>query len=377
MSGLLKAALPLCLVAGCTPAPGHLDKITAVELERRLDAATAKAPGVAYGMNRPDGTTLLRVAGKADLATGRAVTPETSFGWFSITKLFTATAVLQLSERGLIDLDAPAAKYLPGMRLQREGREATVRQLLSHTAGIPNPVPLAWIHPADQPGPSLDEMIGQRLGKEPQLDFVPGTKTAYSNLGYVLLGRIVERVSGTAYTRYVEEHVLSPLGCRSSGFARPAGQATAYQEKWSLTGLAAWWMLDHRFMANTVGGYWEIRPLAVDGTPHGGLNGNLDCLLRYGRMALRNGEINNGRLLSPQSVQAMLTPTRTSDGQPAPFGLAWRFGSVDGEPFATHDGGGGGYRAELRIYPRLGYAVAVMANETGFSTVELARTIVK
>jgi CubicO group peptidase (beta-lactamase class C family) len=367
----------LLFLSGCASPPAHVEQITRAELDRRLETATENAPGVMFGAVWRDGTSVRRAAGKADLRSGRKVTPATPFAWFSVTKLFTATAVMQLSERGRIDLDAPVSRYLPETHLRRDGREATVRELLSHTSGMPNPLPITWIHLAGEPGPGIDGMIRQRIGTEPKLDSVPGTKSAYSNLGYVLLGKIVERVSGTQYERYVEDNVLSPLGCHASGFAVTADRATAYQEKWSFMGLAARWMVDSRFIGGTVDGYWELHPFTVDGAPHGGLNGPVDCLLRFGRMTLMDGEGENGRVLAPESVRTMLKPTATRDGRPTAVGLAWHVGKIDGEPFANHTGGGGGYVAELRIYPRRGYAVAVLANESSFSTDELARVVVR
>jgi hypothetical protein len=84
-------------------------------------------------------------------------------------------------------------------------------------------------------------------------------------------------------------------------------------------------------------------------------------------MTLNDGEGEKGRVLASASVRAMLTPVKLNDGRAGVFGLAWRLGTIDGEPFASHDGGGG-YRSELRVYPRLGYVVAVLGNETDFST---------
>jgi CubicO group peptidase (beta-lactamase class C family) len=369
----------LLALMGCTPPPSHLERLGIAQLQPRLDAATARVPGVVFGAVWRDGSSLIRAAGKADLRTGRAMTDRTPLAWFSLTKLFTATAVLQLAEQGRIDLDAPVGKYLPEIQLRRDGRKATVRELLSHSAGVPNPVPeiVTWIHLAGERGPTIDEMIRQRLGAEPKLDFTPGTKTAYSNLGYLLLGKIVEQASGTHYETYVEKNVLGPLGCRASGFAVPADRATAYQRKWAFNSIAAHWLLDGRFFGDTMAGFEELRPFTVDGIPHGGLNGPVDCLLRFGRMMLRDGEGENGRVLSTESVRAMLTPTRLHDGKFASFGLAWSLGTIDGEKFADHEGGGGGYRAELRLYPHLGYAAAVLANETDFSTGGLARIILQ
>jgi CubicO group peptidase (beta-lactamase class C family) len=378
MSNFPRIAVAMMLLSGCAqPPPSHLEQLSHAEIDGRLEAATENTPGVVFGAVRRDGEMFTRAAGMADIVSGRKASPQTPFAWFSVTKLFTATAILQLSERGLIDLDAPVSKYLPDVHLVRDGREATVRQLLSHSAGLPNPVPVTWIHLAGERGPSLEGMIRDRIGGDPKLDFAPGTKSAYSNLGYVLLGRIVERVSGKPYTDYVETNVLAPLGCRASGFAVPPDRATGYQRKWSFTGLAARLMVGGRFIRGTEDGYWALKPFTVDGASYGGLNGPVDCLLRFGRMILKEGEGGNGRVLTAESVRAMLRPAKLRDGKPSDFGLAWRLGKIDGEPYAEHTGGGGGFVSALRVYPGKGYAMAALANETGFPTAELVRVIVR
>jgi CubicO group peptidase (beta-lactamase class C family) len=365
--------LPAC--ARSRP-PQHLERMTLARLEERLRAGTRSAPGIVFGAVWRDGTTVIRAAGAADLRSGRKVAAETPFNWFSLTKPFTATAILQLAERGLIDLDAPVARYLPDVRLHRDGQDATVRDLLTHTSGLANPLPIRWVHLAAERGPSLEEMIRQRVGPDPRLKSVPGTKRAYSNLGFLLLGEIVARVSGMPYERYVEEHVLAPLGCRRSGFAIPADAATGYQRRWSFMGVLARFVSDRRLVAHGIDGYWALKPFAVDGAPYGGLNGPASCLLSLANMMLNDGRGGAGRVLSPGSVRAMLEPSRTRDGRIMGIGLAWMLDDIDGEPAAHHEGGGGGFHAELWIYPRRGYAVAVLANETSFATNELTRVVI-
>ena len=364
-------AAVMTVLASC--ATTSLERVTTTELEKHLQHA---GPGVAFAAAWRDGTTIVRSAGFADLRTQRAMTDETPFAWFSVTKLFTATAVMQLHERGRIDLDAPVSQYLPHVRLRRGGREATVRELLAHTAGLPNPIPVTWIHLADEPGPDLDAMVLARVGADPELDAIPGTKSAYSNLGYLLLGQIVERASGESFERYIQANVLAPLGCDASGFTVSNAFATPYQSRWSFMGLAARWMLDDRFFGPTVGGYWELRPFEVDGAPYGGLGGPVRDLVRLGQMVLAKGEGARGRVLSAKSVRAMMEPALV-DGEATSIGLGWHLGEVGGERYVYHLGGGGGYRSELRVYPRLGYAVAVVGNETSFPTDDFTRLVVR
>lgn len=362
---------------GCASA--RIETITEEELVARLQASARDlAPAVVFGCVWRDGTTLVRAAGHADAREGRDVLETTAFAWFSITKLFTATAIVQLAEGKRLDLDAPVSRYLPERRLSKNGREATVRQLLSHSAGLANPIPVTWIHLAGEAGPGLDALVDQRIGDAPDLVFEPGQKSSYSNLGYLLLGQIIERVSGQRYEDYVRGHLLEPLGAAATGFARSDGAATGYQRRWSLMGLAAGWMLDARFFGASSDGYRALRPFTVDGAPYGGLQGPAADLLRFARMVLAGGQADHGhRPLDEASVRAMLSPALDRDGRPLDVGLGWQLGREDGQPFAYHLGGGGGFRSELRVYPELGYAVVVLANETSFPTERLTRLVVR
>ncbi len=130
----------------------------------------------------------MRSTGLADITRGVPVVRSTSFAWFSITKLFTATAILRLVEAGRLDLDAPVSRYLPEVRVARSNKEATVRHRLAHAAGLRNPIPVAWIHLTAEPAPSLVEVVRQRVGAAPEtrlgsgrevLVLEPGLPTAW------------------------------------------------------------------------------------------------------------------------------------------------------------------------------------------------------
>jgi CubicO group peptidase (beta-lactamase class C family) len=296
--------------------------------------------------------------------------------WFSITKLFTATAVMQLADAGRLGLDEPVSRYLPRLRVAKNGRDATVRHLLSHLAGLRNPRPVSWIHLADEPGPGLDALVSRVIGSSPELGSRPGDRFSYSNLGYLLLGQIIERVSGERYEDYIQRRVLQPLGCDATGFAVPADEATGHQRRLSFMGLAARWMLDSKFFEESVDGYWPLRRFTVDGAPYGGLIGPIGDLLAFAKMVLRDGMGERARVLEEHSVQEMLHEVKNTRGRELPIGLGWHLGQEDGRVIVYHLGGGGGYRSELRIHLALGYAVAVLATETSFPTRAFTRLIV-
>jgi CubicO group peptidase (beta-lactamase class C family) len=369
----------LGLLAAC-PGP-HLARVTAPQAEDRLRSVMARGsvPALAVAAVRGGRLSFLGATGRSDLASGEVATPETAFLWFSVTKLLTATAVMQLAERGLVDLDRPVRAVLPSFAVENpHGGEVTVRHLLSHTSGLANPVPVAWIHLAAEPGPGLDEMASRLLARHRRLEFQPGSRYAYSNIGYLVLGQVIEAVSSERYPEYVRRHVLEPLGCAGSGFGALAGArvATGYTRRWSLMGIAGGFMIDDRFFGERAGGFVALRPFRIDGEPYGGLVGTVPDLARFLGAHLGGGSLEGRRILSEASTVAMRTPQRDLRGRALPIGLGWHLGEIDGEPFAFHFGGGAGFKSELRLYPGLGYGVAVVANETGFDTEQLSRMVV-
>ncbi|PKL32899.1 MAG: hypothetical protein CVV45_10380 [Spirochaetae bacterium HGW-Spirochaetae-10] len=173
------------------------------ELERMFD----DAPGIQYAFASANDILYSYEGGKSDIFSGAIVERETAFAGFSVTKTFTALAVLQLVDQKKIDLDAPLSLYLPGQTFGHgsgnEASQPTVRQTLNHTAGFANPMPLRWIH-------RLDRLFHRQTWEESLLKEhailkgSPGAKFAYSNVGYVALGRLIEAQSGLDYDEYIE-----------------------------------------------------------------------------------------------------------------------------------------------------------------------------
>jgi D-alanyl-D-alanine carboxypeptidase len=156
--------------------------------------ALARTPSVQYRFVGPDSVLFRHEEGVADLASGTTVSPATMYSGFSVTKTFTALAILQLAEQGALHLDDPAADHLPDFPYPRE---ITVRQLLTHSAGIPNPIPLSWVHLREaHPSFSAETFFRPLFARHNRVKAGPNERFGYSNLGYVLLGRVIEQVSG-------------------------------------------------------------------------------------------------------------------------------------------------------------------------------------
>lgn len=345
-----------------------MDSIEA-RLMHEVDRRHAPGVSVAWAVN--DGPVNVRSVGKARLSPSIEMSTRAVFPWFSVTKLFTATAVLQLVAAGKLDLDEPVASTRPDLNGDSIAG-LTVRQLLSHTSGLANPMPLRWVHLVSESRPDLETMTMRLLGRHHRLRFEPGARYAYSNLGYLVLGLVIEAASGLSFEEYLSRNVLQPLRATASSFDMPADAARGYCRTWSIMGLAARVLIDKRCIGATRGGFTELLPFEVDGAPYGGLVGPVTDIITLGRAMLADGCTADGRVLDASTVRLALTPARSRDDRTFPIGLGWHLGDAKGEQYANHIGGGLGFRSELRIYPRLGCAVAVIANETSFDTTALA-----
>ncbi len=271
--------------------------------------------------------------GVADREAAQPVREDTRFNLASVGKMFTAVAVAQLAEAGKLSLDDPLSKFLPDYPDPPGAERIRIKHLLSHTSGLAD---VRWMDVTDTRWGSVEELL-RRVGR-PEVLAEPGTRFQYSNLGYVVLGRVIERASGQSFYDYLEEHVFRPAGMRSTGFpARdrlPAGAAVGYHPAGD-----AW--TDNR------------EEIPFRGAPFGCGYSTAGDLLRFTR-ALRGG-----RLLPPARVRELTTP-RPELGSPH---YGYGFGALPGGEAVGHGGGFKGISTELDLY-RGGYTAIVLSNRT-------------
>lgn len=250
---ILAAAASATLVLAAAPAMAQAPAPTAAaeaprtieQLAPELDGLfeqwmkEARAPGLIWGMVKDGRLVHLHAAGVQDLESQRPVGPDTLFRIASMSKAFTAAAIVKLEAEGKLSLDAPAETYVPEMRgwtyPTADSPKVTVRDLLNHTGGFVTDDP--W---GDRQTPIQPAAFTAMLKAGVPWSRAPGMEMEYSNFGYALLGRIVTNVSGRPYQRYVGEEILKPLGMTASGydvFASPQGRrALGYRwenERWS------------------------------------------------------------------------------------------------------------------------------------------------
>jgi CubicO group peptidase (beta-lactamase class C family) len=306
----------------------------------------------------------------ADLETAARATDETAYLWFSMTKIVTATAAMQLAERGALGLDDPVSEFLPSFPTPGTGwPEVRVRHLLSHSSGLANPVPVKWVHPAGTKGRDSRELADELLRRHSRLRFPAGSKAVYSNVGYIALGEVIAAASGSSYEEYVAKHILQPLSMHRTGFSYDGlgtDVATGYQARFSPMTPLFRILLPSGIVAGTVGRYLKFNRFYVDGPAYGGLVGSASDAARFMAAHVNEGEWDGVRLISADSVKAM--QTIQASGRKLDVGFGWfrRGADRSGADWVEHLGGGGGFWNMMRIYPGRRSGVLAMGNATNY-----------
>jgi len=347
----------------------------AIELSRRQ-----RPPGIAVAVLADHEEPWSDGFGFADIERQTSASRDTVYLWFSMTKLVTATAVVQLAERGKLGLDDHVGDSVPEFPSVPRGRRVTIRHLLSHSAGLANPIPIGWVRPADTPGTDLHQFTSRLLAKHSRLRSEPGARATYSNLGYLVLGEAIEAVSGQAYTDYIRSNILAPLGMSSTDFVyredMTAHAATGYHPRHNLATPLLRRMVPSGIFDHRVDGLWALSRFCVQGAPYGGLIGSVEDAARFLRLHIGADEPSHPGVLTAESVRAMQQPT--AQGRKLVVGLGWfhrRADNQNGARYWEHLGGGAGFFNTMRVYPELKLGLVAMGNLTNWDHHQLARAI--
>jgi uncharacterized protein YbbC (DUF1343 family) len=310
-----------------------------------VEAALARGelPGCVIAVGDHAGLRYLEAFGER--TAGEPMTVDTRFDLASLTKpIATAASIMLLAERGQLELGAPAARYLP--ELDRPDKRAIrVRQLLLHTSGLPKVNPLAALEHGKAEG--LRAIAGERLLS------APGTRFEYSDLGFILLGEVVERVSGAGLDAFALSALFEPLGMRDTDF-RPAPEQAARCAPTELR--------DERTIRGVVDDPRAYRLGGVAG--HAGLFSSAADLARFAQMLLRRGELDGVRVLSEQSVAALLAPQRLAGATRAlGFDVQSSYALGRGQLMSARAVGHGGYTGtSLWLDPERDLFVVLLSN---------------
>lgn len=327
----------------------------------RAEMAARQIPGMAVTVVRDGKVVFERAYGLANLEHEVPATTRTRFVIASTTKVWAGTAIMMLVEQGKVRLDQPIGELVPD--LPTAWRAIPVRRLLSHTSGLPDVIE------SPNTGTLLARTRDSALmiaGAKP-LDFAAGTQWAYNQTNYVLLGMLIERVTGTPFMTWILEQIARPLGLETAIFgdsrAVVPGRATHYT-RWALSAAGPPAVLDSLRVTSYL--YESWMHLAA------GLNTSATDLARFA------DAVRAGRVVSPATRDTMWTAIALADGTVFRFGgtsgmgLGW---AVDDDPAGKVVSMSGGATASLRVYPSRKLSVAVLTNLQGAGPEQLSQGV--
>lgn len=349
---MLRALAALLLLA--TPAAAQPSLAAAVDSLMAPYAAPGR-PGASVLVVRDGRVVVSKGYGLAEVETGRAATPTTAFRLASLSKQFTATAIMLLAADGKLRYDDPVSAILPELPAWTRG--VTLRHLLNHTSGLPD---YERFVPDTQTRQVRDAEVPALLARDSALRFIPGTRYAYSNSGYVLLALVVERASGQRFGDFLRARVFAPLGM-AGAVAHEEGRTTVPERAYGYSVRDGVRRTDQSSTSATLG--------------DGGVYASVSDLARWdaaiARHALVSAEAQRLAWTPPSGV----TPSMARPYGPTAYGFGW---FVDADGAATrlrHHGESRGFTNAIVRYPERRVTVVVLTNRSGGAPWEIAQRI--
>jgi CubicO group peptidase (beta-lactamase class C family) len=338
-------ALALLIVAGCAQ-PGAPATVRQTEMEDFVQAHGASGKFMGAVLVARGGEVLHSAGyGMANLEHASPNTPETVFRLASLSKAFTAAAVLQLQEQGRLDVNDTLDRYLPSYP---HGGEITLHQLLNHTSGTPDYAAFTGHSTAFRNRVSLDELIATFSGLP--LEFPPGSQFAYSNSGYALLAAVIQKVSGQRHMDYLAEHIFGPLGMAATGYDEASavmpGRAAGY----------AW----------EGGAYRNAEFIDLSNAAGSGDLATTVLDLHKWDRALYTDQV-----LGAAARAAYFAPSAVM-GEGAGYAYGWAEVAMGGRAYQLHGGGINGFNTFVARYPAEELYVAVLSNVESAATQHIA-----
>lgn len=343
----LAAALFLSLSLTCSaqlsPQTAELPSETAQQV---ADLATKTlhdtgVPSASIAIVQNNRVVYTHAFGLANIAPPKPATADMAYPIGSISKQFTAQAILLLQQRGKLSIDDPVAKYFPNLT---RANEVTLRNLMTMTSGYEDFAPQDYIIPAWRH--AVDPLENATAWATKPLDFTPGTEWQYSNTNYVILGLIVQKVSGQPLMQFIRENVLDPLHLEE------VFNTYTEREKLQVTG----------YVSNALA---PVRVLALEG--NGWYFGDGDLAMPASTLATWDIGIIQQKLLSPASYKLFETPFVLADGNNSHYGLGTFIYDRNGHRELEHSGEVGGYVSENIVFPDDGIAIVVLTNQVASS----------
>lgn len=341
-------------------------------------------PGLSLAVTKDGAIVYNKAFGLVDGPNRVAVTPETVYQWMSLSKIVTATAIVQLHERGSLNIHDEVSKYLPFFKVQYpsdDSEKITIRHLLNHSSGLPDLQGVFdMFHMEGESPPAQAELVKKALADNSSLKYEPGSQGTYINTGYLVLSVIAETVSGQSFRDYVIENIFRPLGMVHTDYVYSEEMiqhaAVGSQPKAAIVNVFVALSSD-RFddvIRETVDGRMWYKRFHLDFPGVGGVISSTGDTARFVMAFLNGGELDGARILSRESV-AMMTreehivevkggPTSVYNG--LRHGLGW-WTWPDGERLRImHTGAGPGFAAIMQLYPEEHLGIILLGNEFAY-----------
>ena len=334
----LAGSLPLALLQAQTTAPATIPSLETVDSLAHAATATGRVPGLSIAIMQQGVITFAKGYGTTSVEKGGVpVDPETRFAIGSVTKQFASASIFLLAEEGKLSIHDPVAKWYPGLT---RARDITLLDLMNHVSGYPDYYPLDFVDRRMQQ-PASAESIIQRyaLGA---LDFEPGTRWSYSNTGFIILGRVVERVSGQSFADFLNRRIFQPLAMRHTTYepeqTHGPGWATGHTS--FALGPIVTAKPEGRGWAGAAGGIWS--------TPS--------------ELATWDLALSEGRVLKPESWRVMSQPRLLANGASTEYACGLDVGIIHEWTVLSHGGAVSGFISSNRFVPDARSALVMLTN---------------
>jgi len=314
-------------------------------------------PGIVVGVVADQQLVWAQGFGYADVAAKRPMTPATKFRMASHSKLFTATAIMQLREQGKIRLDDPVSRYLPWFQLKPAGDDdgpVTIEQLLNHSSGLPREAGAHW---TTLEFPTAEEV--RKLFAERQAAFAPQVRWKYSNLAYTIAGMVVEQVSGMKWADYVHQNIYAPLGMTASSVDR------------NVDGLAVGYTRRMPDGTREVYGFTDARGMGAAT----GITSTVEDMAKFVSAQFRTGKMGGRQILSTGSLREMHRVRSVENDWTSGTGIGFGVNRVGGKTYIGHGGGYPGYTTQTVIQLDSKVGVIVLTNTNDSNPSDIARQL--
>ncbi|MTB53550.1 serine hydrolase [Lewinella sp. W8] len=325
----------------------------------KLRSLTNNDAALAVGVTRGDQILYARTFGYANIERSLPANLSTVFHIASVSKPFTAAALVKLVEQGKLELDDLFVQHVPEFEMKDERyRQITLRQMLNHTSGIPRHVSVGdW----DNPVYGRDALDVNLKNIRPMvLDFAPGSEFSYSNSAFDLLGIVVSRAGGGSFGEFVQENILLPSGMKDSGYAKPRGDLPSH------------WAVPYSYGLTTQ--KWSPYPYSENYFPSSGLHTTLRDMCHWGMLLANKGRYGGEQVIGADYFSLLTTPTAET-----PWGdrvsLSWFVKSYLDRPIIMHQGNDTGFEALMYVYPEDSISVVVMANRDFSRTARIINAV--